>query len=307
MKLPSGLGGVVKNGGNRRRPYQARITIGYDDNGKQLYDTIGWFEKREDAITALIDNKRNPKDFSKLAITFKDLYEKWNAIHFPTIGDSAVNGYKTAYNYCKELYEIPFIEITFGMLQDVIDNSGKDYSIKYLIRSLFNMMYRFAKRKELVKEKLSKDLDIGKKVTKHRKIPFTDEEIQTLFDNVDKIENADTVLILIFSCMRINEMLKKIDNINFDERYMINGSKTESGKDRVIPISLKILDFIKKRYNTETKYLIEIDGKPVSYRQYINEIWNPIMEQLNMNHTPHECRHTRKFIISKCWCRTVDT
>lgn len=27
MRLPSGLGGVVKNGGNRRKPYQARITI----------------------------------------------------------------------------------------------------------------------------------------------------------------------------------------------------------------------------------------------------------------------------------------
>lgn len=27
MRLPSKLGGVVKNGGNRRRPYQARVTI----------------------------------------------------------------------------------------------------------------------------------------------------------------------------------------------------------------------------------------------------------------------------------------
>lgn len=76
--------------------------------------------------------------------------------------------------------------------------------------------------------------------------------------------------------------------------------KQMHGKDRIIPISKKILNFVKDRYNTETKYLIEIDGKPVSYRQYIDKIWNPIMEQLNMNHTPHECRHTRKFIISKC-------
>lgn len=195
---------------------------------------------------------------------------------------------------------MPFIDITFGMLQDVIDNSEKDYSIKYLIRNLFNMLYKYGKRKELVKEILSKDLDIGKNEPKHKKIPFSDEEIQILFDNVGKVENVDTVLILIFTCMRINEMLKKIDNINFDERYMINGSKTESGKDRVIPISKKILKFVEDRYNKETKYLIEIDGKPVSYRQYIDKIWDPIMEQLNMNHTPHECRHTRKFIISKC-------
>lgn len=262
----------------------------------------GWYRDRESAINALVEYHKSPEE-KKAQTTFKQLYDEFSEKHFPEISDSGANGYKTAYNYCEELYDKPFVEITFGMLQDVIDNCGKDYSIKYLIRSLFNMLYKLAKKKELVKEKLSEDLDIGKKVPKHRKIPFSDDEIKKLWDNVDKVENVDTVLILIYSCMRINEMLKEIENINFDERYMINGSKTEAGKDRVIPISLKILDFIKKRYNTETKYLIEIDGQPVSYRQYINEIWNPIMEQLGMSHTPHECRHTRKFFNGRCRSR----
>lgn len=228
MKLPAGLGGVVKNGGNRRRPYQARVTIGYDDNGKQLYNTIGWFENKEDAIAALIDNKRNPRDLDKATVLFKDLYEEWSKKHYKTITNTG--GYKTAYNYCKELYEVPFVDITFGMLQDVIDNSEKDYSIKYLIRNLFNMLYKYGKRKELVKEILSKDLELGKNEPKHKKIPFSDEQIQILFDNVGKIENVDTVLILIFTAMRINEILKKIENINFEERYMINGSKTDARK-----------------------------------------------------------------------------
>lgn len=77
--------------------------------------------------------------------------------------------------------------------------------------------------------------------------------------------------------------------------------KRRVGRDRIIPLNLKILDFVRQRYNTETKYLIEIDGKPVTYRAYINKIWNPVMEELGMNHTPHECRHTRKYITCKCW------
>lgn len=262
----------------------------------------GWYSDRESAINALVEYHKTPQE-KNATITFKQLYEEFCEKHFQTISDSGANGYRTAYKYCQELYDKPFVEITFGMLQDVIDKSNKDHSIKYLIRSLFNMMYKLAKHKGITQEKISQDLDIGKKVTKHKKIPFSNNEIQKLWDNKDKIKGIDTVLILIYSCMRINEMLKKIDEIYFNERYMINGSKTESGKDRVIPINKKILDFIKERYNTETKYLIEIDGKPVHYRQYINEIWNPIMQQLGMNHTPHECRHTRKFIISRRWSR----
>lgn len=75
-------------------------------------------------------------------------------------------------------------------------------------------------------------------------------------------------------------------------------AKQMHGKDRIIPISKKILKFVKDRYNTETKYLIEIDGKPVTYKQYINEIWTPVMEELGMNHTPHECRHTCNSLLA---------
>ena len=41
-----------------------------------------------------------------------------------------------------------------------------------------------------------------------------------------------------------------------------------------------------------------LDGKPLSYNKYIRDIWNPIMEQLGMNHTPHECRHTGNTLLS---------
>ncbi len=224
-RLPNNFGGVVKNYGNRYRPYQARITKGYDkETGKQIYETIGWYTNRESALNALVEYHKTPEQ-KKAEITFKQLYDEFAKKHFHKLTDGGAT-YKTAYKYCQELYDKPFAEITFGMLQDVVDNCGKDYSIKYLIRSLFNMMYKLAKKKEIVKEKLSKDLDIGKKVTKHKKTPFSDDEIQKLWENKDKIKGVDTVLILIYSCMRINEMLKKIENIDFDARFMINGSKT---------------------------------------------------------------------------------
>lgn len=46
MKLPNGYGSVIKHKGNRRRPYQARVTVGFTDTGIQKYKTLGWYEKK---------------------------------------------------------------------------------------------------------------------------------------------------------------------------------------------------------------------------------------------------------------------
>ena len=43
MKNPNGYGSVIKLGGKRRKPFGARITIGYNDKGKQIFKYIGYF------------------------------------------------------------------------------------------------------------------------------------------------------------------------------------------------------------------------------------------------------------------------
>ena len=37
MRNPNGYGSVVKLSGKRRKPFAVRITIGWDNNGKQKY------------------------------------------------------------------------------------------------------------------------------------------------------------------------------------------------------------------------------------------------------------------------------
>ena len=85
------------------------------------------------------------------------------------------------------------------------------------------MLYKYAKKIELLdNEDKPKGLDIGKHTTKKVKTVFTKEEIQLLWDNKDNIDNIDTVLMLIHTCVRINELIKQEnDKINFEERYMI--------------------------------------------------------------------------------------
>ena len=76
---------------------------------------------------------------------------------------------------------------------------------------------------------------------------------------------------------------------------MIGGMKTEAGKNRVIPINKKIEPFIRRYYekNKNNTYLITNSfGRQMQYSNYRREKWDNIMEKLEMEHTPHECRHT---------------
>ena len=45
MRNPNGYGGVSKLKGNRRKPYVARITVGYRDTGSQIYKVLRIFSK----------------------------------------------------------------------------------------------------------------------------------------------------------------------------------------------------------------------------------------------------------------------
>ena len=64
MRNPNGYGSVVKLGGKRRKPFCARVTAGWSDDGKQLYKNIGYYGSAVEANLALSDYHRNP--YSKI-------------------------------------------------------------------------------------------------------------------------------------------------------------------------------------------------------------------------------------------------
>ena len=69
--------------------------------------------------------------------------------------------------------------------------------------------------------------------------------------------------------------------------------KTEAGRDRIIPLNIKIVPLIEKYYNPENKYLItNFKGEQMKYSNYKREKWENIMEKLEMSHNPHDTRHT---------------
>ena len=91
---------------------------------------------------------------------------------------------------------------------------------------------------------------------------------------------AKAVLILIHTGVRINELLKlKPSDMHLNERYAIGGSKTDAGKERIIPISEKIYPLVEEIYDENSPYFLTFKkGKKVSYHKFY-ETWNEFMKE----------------------------
>ena len=297
MRLPSGYGGIVKLRGNRRKPYQVRLTKGFTDEGKQIYMYLGYYARRGEALEALAEYNSSPYDITRETITFAEVYKKWSNEHFKKVSSSSIERYSNAYRkYCKSLYKMRFKDIRLTHLQAVIDNCGMAHPTRASIKTLFAVLTRFAMKNDIVDKDYAQYVDVGQREGKINRKPFTQEEIDKLFKYVDTFDYLDTILIMIYSGLRVGEMLDlRIENIHLEERYMVGGSKTEAGKNRIIPINKKIEPFIRKYYekNKDKEFLIINSlGRPMGYSNYRREKFDNIMEKLKMEHKPHDARHT---------------
>ena len=290
MKNPNGYGTVAKLSGNRRNPYVVRKTIGWNEKGHPIYNTIGYYPTREAGMIALGVYNQSPYDVDAQKITMEELYAKWLENRADKLGASNLRGLKAAYKHCKNTHKMKYKDLRAFHMQDVIDKCGKSHSTQGNIKSLYNHLDKYAFELDIISKRFS-ELTVTSPAPETSRRPFTDEEVNALWAIKDE-PWVDTVLIFLYSGWRISELLGlKTDDVNIEEGTMKGGVKTQSGKNRLVPIHSKILDMVKARHNGENKYLISHDGKKLTASKYYT-FWYEIMARLNMSHTPHECRHT---------------
>ena len=134
-----------------------------------------------------------------------------------------------------------------------------------------------------------------KNPNKYNRDRFTKDEIDKIWTQCDD-KYYQIVLILLYSGVRISELLDlKKENVHLDEQYFdVVKSKTENGI-RKVPIADKVLPFFKSWYASDSKceYLLHTeDGKHFLYRNYYDSYFKPLMTNLDIDRTPHCCRHT---------------
>lgn len=290
MKNPNGYGSVVRLSGNRRRPFTARKTTGWNDKGQPIYLTIGYYASREEGMIALAEYNKNPYDIDKRNISLKELYQKWSETILPKLGKSLQSSLKSAYKHMNKLNELKYRDIRSFQMQDTIDNCGCGYSTQAAIKNLWGYLDRFAMEMDVI-QKMYSVLTTSAPVAESNRTPFTEDEIKTLWEHAEE-PWVDTVLIMLYSGWRIIEFLTlETANVDMDNQTMKGGVKTRNGKDRIVPIHPAVLKFIEARFNPTSKYLITDQGKPMS-EEYYRDIFKDTLSRYGIKHTPHETRHT---------------
>jgi integrase len=265
---------------------------------KQKYKIIGYYKEPKEALAALSAYNADPAKVEMVNLTFTEVYDKWSARKYDpnsaaAISDSNVRNYKAAYKRCTALYNMRMADIKLSHLQNVVDNSEQDTTLKK-VKVLYSQLFEYAMANDIVNKDYSEFVTLPKFEKKIIRIPFNDDERKKLWENVDRYELIDTIIIMNYTGLRISELLG-IDtkNVFIKEKYMRGGMKTEAGIDRIIPLHERIIPLIQKRFDINNPTLIVNPStqKPIPYRTYL-DMWNVMIEQLRMAHFPHDCRHT---------------
>lgn len=301
MKNPNGFGTVYKMSGKRRNKWRAVKTVGWDENGKQKRVTIGYFANKSEAMEALGKYIYNPN----AKLTIKDVYEMWSKNHYEKISKNSRMNMISRYNAHISKVENTYIsEITLQFLQNFFNDLKVSSNTILVIKAVFNMILEYAVKNDFIDKNPVKYVELGKFKKVYAKKEFTQEEIEILWNNLN-IPYVDTILILIYTGMRVREMLSlKIENINIEKNdIFISESKTSSGV-RHIPIHKRILPLIIKRMENQ-EYLICKKNKPYNYETYKRNFINTLQSLGIQRHTPHECRHTTATLLSNAGANQI--
>lgn len=293
MRKPNGYGCIKRLSGNRRRPFVFVIS----ENGKQK--PVEYFTNQIDAeiFQAEYNKLHHNTSLADHRLTFEELYHRWLSRHIADTDPSAsaICGYRNAFRHCSVLHGMPYSEIKYSDYQRIIDDmrrSGLSYSSVKKVRSLISLMESYAGKIEAGGKNYASLLSLGrnKPVNPHR--PFSRQKINRLWQHIDE-SGVDTVLILLYTGMRVGEMLHlQKSDVNLRQRYIrITKSKTAAGI-RTIPIHHRIYPLIEARMNTSGPWLISQNDHMCSYSNYCI-LWRNVMHLIHADgHTTHDCRHT---------------
>lgn len=326
-RLPNGFGQISKiEGRNLRKPYRALVSVGKKSTGKPICVPLkpqAYFETYNDAYAALVEYNRNPYDLSP-SLTVRQLYSKWSEEYFKTLkGESSMRTITSSWAYCSAIYDMRVSDLRARHIKGCMEHGTRNIKgevrtptagVKARIKSMFNLMLDYALEYELVDKNYARTFDISDDIVKEREearrghIPFTDEEMATLWESIEVVPYVDIILIQCYSGWRPQELgLLEIQNINLEEWLFKGGMKTDAGRNRIVPIHSRIRPLVRRRYDEAvklgSKYLLNCTDththrstNQLTYDKY-QVRFNRIRDELKIN-SQHRAHDGRKHFVT---------
>lgn len=333
MRLPNGFGQIseIKNA-RLRSPFRAMVTVGKTDTGKPICKLLkpqAYFRTYNEAYQALMEYNRKPYNETG-DMTGEELFNEWYiAKEKEGVTPAKLKDISRSWKYCSLLYKMRIEDIRAQHIRECVENGeavlrGKKQKAKPMtqrkIKTVLNQMFDYALSYDLVEKNYARNYQIPKNIIRESEqgytshISYTDEEMQALWKNHYSTD-VQMILIQCYSGWRPQELMDiKISDVDLLNWTFTGGSKTEAGKNRVVPIHPRIRTMIEQNYEKAleigSKYLFNReDGRSGKAVPYTYHRWSESLEliiknrKLNPNHKLHD---GRKQFVTMCKRYEVD-
>ena len=221
MRKPNGYGSIKKLSGRRRRPFVFVISV----EGRQK--PVEYFPSQIEAEIFQADyNKLHSHRFlPDHCVTLAELYYRWLPAHTANAApsQSTLNSYTNSFKHLSSLHHEPIQSLKYADYQKIIDSmrkSGLSYSSLKKVRSLISLLEKYAVKIELINKCYAPLLSIGKNKAVRPHHPFSRQKINRLWAHRNE-SGFDTVLILLYTGMRVGEMLHlQKSDVNLRQGYI---------------------------------------------------------------------------------------
>lgn len=245
MRLGNGTGSVYKLSGNRRKPWVARKTVGFNEKGHPQYKYLGYFRTKAEALECLMDYNKNP--YSLNMETLQYVYERFYEGYSSTHTKKTVHGIDSTWNHLTPLHEFPIADITRRTLQEYFDGLQVTSIVKNKVKITLKMIFGYAIRYDILPpERITLfdylDLSSDVAVKKNPRDRFTDDEIAKIKSMQDEMSRI--LMFLIYTGLRAGEFCN-IQKGDISDDYVLNvkKSKTKAGI-RQVPLSDKAIKLL---------------------------------------------------------------
>ena len=211
--------------------------------------TKGGFKTRDKALQYCPILKAEYNGPASCDMTLQQVYDAWEPWYSPRVDPSTMAGYRAAYNYFKPLHSNKIIDISADNLQKCMDDCPKGKRTHQNMKVVAGLIWKYAKSKHIVSQVESETLYTGKGKSVKREA-LTDIEVEKIRQAIGKHRYAEYIFCLCYLGYRPGEMLelRKDQVIEHKGRlFLVEGKKTDAGKNRTVPVHQKIENIVRDR------------------------------------------------------------
>lgn len=296
----NGSGSVYRD---KNGKWTAEVTIGYSEEDGKLHRkkrTRSGFSTKKEAMEFIPELRALPsRGRKKSDPTFKEIFDVMMANH--DAGESTKTCYKAAFGHFAPLHFVQFNEIGIDDLQECIDECQNGKRTKQNMKVLASLMYKYAVPRGYTTEKINFGTYLKAKgeagSAREAFTPVEVEQIRLAATAFPPVPYADYLYIHIYTGYRTQEFVSaRVEDYDRLESTIRGGIKTEAGKNRVVTLSPKIADMVRRIAADRKSGPLFPDQNggfftPTRYRKVFNEVLKAVgITRTGL--TPYSCRHT---------------